>query len=395
MSAGSLSGDRTVESENDIVGELRGWALAVALPLWATVGFDARRGGFQERLDLKGGPELACPRRIMVQARQTYVYAHAAVLGWHRDGAEIALRGFDFMEACYRRADGAPGYVHSLAPDGGVADARRDTYDHAFVLLALAWVARATGEPRAHTLIEELLAFFDQHLATQDGSFLESIPAVLPRRQNPHMHVFEAMLALHETIGHPQALPRARALVRLLERTFIDPETRTIREYFDARWHPAPDMSGDHIEPGHHAEWVWLLRKYQQLSGEDMGPLTDSLFATPARFADAETGLLIDVADRFGQVITRTRRCWPQTEFAKAWMTLHESGHTGAADKARQILRALKRDYLSGPVPGAWYDRFDAEGKPDSAFVPASTFYHLFGVIAEADRVLGQPVSAA
>ena len=41
------------------------------------------------------------------------------------------------------------------------------------------------------------------------------------------------------------------------------------------------------------------------------------------------------------------------------------------------------------PFPGGWMDQFDAAGKPLTEFVPASTFYHVFCAIAEADRALG------
>jgi mannose-6-phosphate isomerase len=383
------------QHEPDIVAGLRGWAKETALPLWASVGFDERRGGFHERLGLDRRPDLACGRRTMVQARQIYVYAHAAVLGWHEDAATLALRGLDFLLSAYRGRDGLPGYAHLVAADGFVADSTRDTYDHAFVLLALAWLTRATGDAQLRPLIDEVLAVFDEHLADGSGAFRESLPPRLPRRQNPHMHMFEAMLALHETTGHPQALPRARRLLALLEERLIDAHTGTLGEFFDDDWRRAAGAAGDHIEPGHHAEWSWLLRRYQRIAGEAAAPLADSLMAVATRFAHPGSGLLIDEADRFGAVRKATRRCWPQTELAKAWLARHEAGDPDALEKAVRVLLGIQRDYLAGPFPGGWYDRVDAAGQPDVTFVPASAFYHLFGTIAEAERVLAQPVSAA
>ncbi len=49
-----------------------------ALPLWAAAGFDAERGSFVERLTLEGMPLVSTPRSAMVQARQIYVFSHAA-----------------------------------------------------------------------------------------------------------------------------------------------------------------------------------------------------------------------------------------------------------------------------------------------------------------------------
>ena len=44
-----------------IAHTLRRWAIEKALPLWSTKGFDTKRGGFQERLNPDGSPDLnAC-----------------------------------------------------------------------------------------------------------------------------------------------------------------------------------------------------------------------------------------------------------------------------------------------------------------------------------------------
>ncbi|MBN8920051.1 MAG: AGE family epimerase/isomerase [Rhizobiales bacterium] len=373
---------------------LRQWAVAQALPLWASAGWDADRGLFHERLHRDGTPDRACPRRAMVQARQIYVFAHAATLGWHPDARERALAGVTALQSRYWARDGAPGYAFSIATDGTLADATRDAYAHAFVLLAIAWAYRASGDAQIIGLVDTLLAFIDAHLTHRDGALHESVPPRLPRRQNPHMHLFEAMLALHECTGHPQALPRARALFALMRSRFLDPETGTLREFFDDDWRPAPGIARDHIEPGHHAEWVWLLHRYRTATGEDTSALADDLFATVRRFADPVNGTLIDEADRFGHVRKASRRLWPQTEAAKAWLAHAEAGDADAAAQAARILAQVHAAYLSGPVPGAWHDQLDADGKAAGAFVPASSLYHLVGAIAEADRVIAQPVIA-
>src|SRR2546430_13023820 len=44
----------------------------------------------------------------------------------------------------------------------------------------------------------------------------------LPRRQNPHMHLLEALLALHVATGEKNWLRRAGALVDLFKRRFAD-----------------------------------------------------------------------------------------------------------------------------------------------------------------------------
>lgn len=383
-----ISAPRGSDPQAEVERRLQDWAIEAALPLWAEAGFDRVRGGFHERLLWDGSPDTTAGRRTRVQARQIYVYAHAAVLGWYPDGLPLALRALEFLLAKCRSPDGRPGYIHRLDAENAIADPLRDTYDHAFILLALAWLARASGDAQARALIDETLAFMDEHLAAEDGTFREGLPPSQPRRQNPHMHIFEAMLALHETIAYPGALQRAGRLRALLEDKFLDPLTRTIGEYFTDDWRPLHSGRDDIVEPGHHAEWCWLIRRHERMSALAPASLAADLLATAVSSAEARTGLLRDGADRSGHPRRLGRRCWPQTELAKAWLAEHELGRAGAANRARRAMQAMADEYLAGPFAGGWIDQFDAAGKPIVGFVPASTFYHLFGAIAEARRVL-------
>ena len=116
---------------------LLSWLKNDALPFWGDVGLDRQRGGFHERLDLEGRPILDVPKRLMVQGRQLYVYCHAGLLGWYPDSRRLADRCVEYMLGSFYRRDGNPGWVCALAHDGGVENASRDTYAHAFVLLGL------------------------------------------------------------------------------------------------------------------------------------------------------------------------------------------------------------------------------------------------------------------
>jgi mannose-6-phosphate isomerase len=364
----------------------RQWTIAQALPLWASAGFDLAYGGFHERLFLDGTPDAAAPRRTMVQARQIYVYAHAAVLGWHPQGLPLAQRALETLLARARAPDSRPGYVYSVSPDGGIADPTRDTYTHAFILLALAWLYRASGDVQLRGVIDEALAFVDEHLTAPDGTLYESAPRRLPRRQNPHMHLYEAMLALHETADHPEAAARAERPRIQLESRFLDPQTRTIGEFFDDDWRQQAD--GYVVEPGHHAEWSWLLHQHARIAGRAPERLAAHFLAFAAGGADPETGFVFDGVSRSGAPRLRSRRVWPQTELAKAWLVAHERGHAGALEAADRILGAVNRRYLAVPVPGGWIDKFDEAGAPVGNTMPASTLYHLFSAAAETHRVL-------
>lgn len=365
------------------ISTLARWLRDEALPLWAAAGRDETFGGVHERLRWDGTPDRDVPKRVRVQARQIYCYAHAADLGWY-DGKSFAGNTLDWMieKAC--AADGRPGFAHILQPDGTIANPLRDAYDHAFVLLALAWYGKASGDSQVKGLIDRTLAFLDEAMLAPDGSYREGVPASLPRRQNPHMHLFEAMLALHETIAYPGALERAGKLHAMLEARFLRPAPM-LREFFDDAWEPVAGEAGTIVEPGHQAEWCWLLRRYETAAGLPPGPLASALIDAAELAAEAGTGFLIDEADVDGKPRRRSRRLWPQTEWAKAWLSEQRIGRAGAADKAKRALAMLQDGYLGKPIPGGWIDQFDASGKPALDTIPASSLYHIFGAAVEAD----------
>ena len=152
------------------------WAIDAALPLWSSAGFDAASGRFQERLDLAGRPIPEIPRRLMVQCRQIAVYALADELGWCH-GRDIVRNAVEHLERSYFQADGAPGWIFSIDADGSPADVCRDSYAHAFVLLALGWAYRTLGTLRLIDLADQTLAFIDRQLASPlHGGLIERAP---------------------------------------------------------------------------------------------------------------------------------------------------------------------------------------------------------------------------
>ena len=163
------------------------------LPFWAERGWDRRNGGFYEALDMSGNALSGVSRRVRTQARQSFVLARCTEAGWLDETAQ-AVEGLRYLRAKAWMAGGEPGWAHRLDDQGQVTDGRRDLYDHAFIILACAWVFKASGETEFRELAYATLDFIETHLASQQGGFVEAIgAAVLPRRQNPHMHLFEAL----------------------------------------------------------------------------------------------------------------------------------------------------------------------------------------------------------
>ena len=373
------------EGAADVVARLKRRVIDHCLPLWSGEGWDAVAGGFVDRLGPDGRADRQAPRRVFVQARQIYCFAKAAQMGWYGQGRAIALQGLEHLLAKAKAPDGRPGYVHTLTPDGAVKDPRRDTYDHAFILLALATVYALDRDAQVRAEIDELLVFLDTQLRSPNGGFLEGLPPSLPRRQDPQMHLFEAMIALFDATHDLAFQQRAGDFFALFLANLYDKQTRVLGEYFEDDWSKIPPVI---VAPGHLAEWVWLLRGFERITGCPTGTRRGELLQSALRYRDAATGCLVDAGDADGNIRRDTRRLWPQTELAKAFIAQAEAGEVGAAGEARAALARLERQYLNHPVAGGWYDQFDGGGTSLVETIPASSFYHVLCAITEAEQVL-------
>jgi mannose/cellobiose epimerase-like protein (N-acyl-D-glucosamine 2-epimerase family) len=364
---------------------IRAWLVDKALPLWAGAGVDPR-GGFAEALDLAGEPLVTAPKRVRVQARQIYVYSHAALLGLWPDGARLARAGWDFVRR-HAWLEGG-GVAHLLGPDGFILDRKRDTYDQAFMLLALGWLCRAAPDPALMSALYELADSIERNLRHPIEGYREDDAGGLPRRQNPHMHLFEAFLSAHAATGDPRFLERAGDIYGLFQRRFFDADRSALIEHFTDDLVPVPGDMGTFIEPGHHFEWAWLLQEFGRLAGQDMGAQARALYDFAARHGrESKTGLAYDEVWIGGGVKKASKRCWPQTEALKAEIALADIEGRKPGPEAAAILDLIFRYYLDGAIAGGWNDVVDATNRPLSTTIPASTLYHLFLAFAEYLRV--------
>lgn len=343
------------------------WLREAALPLWSGAGRDDARGSFQEALSVEGEPRGQL-RRARVQARQIWVFARASQAGLGADYLDLAVRGYGFYRAHYRRPDDL--IARSADPEGAIADPTPALYEQAFSLLAMAGLQAAGGgdyAPDAHRLRAALEAL--RHPA---GGFREA--GDQPFQANAQMHLFEASLAW-EAAGDTSWRPLTDELGQLALQRFIDPARGVLHEFFDAEWRPLPQDAGGLIEPGHQFEWAWLIDGWARRRGRaDLAELMARLYATGRRGFDPGREVVVDALSDDLSIRDFRARIWPQTEHLKAALLF------GRRDDALQAARGLVR-YLDTPARGAWRDKM----LPDGSFVaepaPATSFYHLIGAI--------------
>ncbi len=356
---------------------LEHWIKAEALPLWLARGLDPATGANYERLDASGAVDRQANTRVRVQARQAFFFAAAYQRGWCPQGRAAAQKLLDFVFTSAAHPSAGAGFTHLLNPEFQVIDTKQDLYDHAFFLLAFAWVYRATGDERYLREADKLIAHLDSNFGSVSGGWIEGNYAYDCRRQNPHMHLFEAMLALHDASGQAKYLARAGELFALFQTRFFDPETQVLFEFFDDAWVRLTSAKGDTVEPGHMMEWVWLLDWYSRRTGHPVQTYTDALYRKGLAIGMAPSGLLYDAVKPNGELIEHTKRCWGITELIKASLVQVRAGNPAAEAIAVKGVDDLFRYYLCASTPGAYVDQRGAQDEVVVDLAPASTLYHL------------------
>jgi len=371
---------------------LRAWAVEQALPLWAGAGYDRKHGRFEERLTLGGAPIADAPQRLIVQARQIYSYGLASRRGW-RGSRDLVDEAFASMVRDFHRPDGRDGWVFSVAHDGTVMDGTRDLYAHAFVLLGVASYVNAGGGKAALAVADETLAFIDGNLQAPGGGYFDALPRPgAMRRQNPHMHMLEGLLSLWVSSGERRYLTRAEKIFELFAAHFFQPDHGVLGEYYDDRLVRIAGVTGDIVEPGHHYEWVWLLRWFERESGRAVGPYADALYRHADTHGYDHDGLVMDELLRDGRPHKHSHRTWPITEAIKANIAEAALGRAGAVERVIALTDRLHERFFVQAAPGGWMDRLDQRGDPATDFMPASTLYHVLCMLDELDRFAsGEP----
>ncbi len=358
------------------------WLHEQAWPLWLAHGVDWRRRAFHEHLR-EGALDCGAGfRRLRVAARQTYVFAKAAQEGVPRAREAVEL-GLAFLRGPARLDDA--GFAWRFDLDNKPVDLTRDLYDHAFVLLAFAAAAPLVGREAMRNDARGVLAYIAKRLPHPQGGYEESLPPTRPRRQNPHMHLLEALLAAYESFGEAEYLESARDLVALFLARLFQPAEGALPEFFDDGLNPLREPNGHYIiEPGHHYEWIWLLDRYAEAAqGQSPSPGHEAASAALLDFADRfaldpASGLVVNELWSDGSLRANGFRLWPQTERIKA-----EVRRARDAEKQTLAAFAALARHLDGVQPGLWRERIDGGGESAREPAPATTLYHLTAALTD------------
>ena len=354
----------------------RRWLFESAVPFWAEQGIDSDGLAYEE-LGFDGQPKELGYRRSLVQFRQVYVFARAGLMGLGSRALPCAL--FHRVAAAAWHVDG--GFIHKLGANGLEGDPSRENYDQAFGMLASAWAYAIDRNSDTLDYAYRTLHFLDDNMASPCGGYAEVASARLPRRQNPHMHLFEAFLALYEVTGDELFLSRADAILILLERNFVT-SAGALCEYFDDTWGPADGPAGEIVEPGHHYEWVWLLHEYARLTGKPVHPLASKLFDFATRHGIDACGRPVQQIDTQGTQLRGGVKLWAVAERLKAHVVRAEALARDFDPEIVSIVADLDEHFLLSRPP-LWFEELATDGTPARRRMPASTLYHIMAAGGE------------
>jgi mannose/cellobiose epimerase-like protein (N-acyl-D-glucosamine 2-epimerase family) len=366
----------------DLRDRLKTWLFEDALPLWWEVGTDHGRGGFFEKLTLRGEP-VALPRRTRVVARQTYVFAQAGRMGWTGPWREAVTHGLSSLTGPLTRPDGL--FRFSIDEAGAPVDDSAQPYEQAFGLLALSAARQALGPGHGlESLAQRTRAAQAQAIGRPDGGVHDDETKAAPLRANPLMHLFEAALAWREAGDDGGWADLSNRIARLARDRLIQPDGGGLPELFDLDWTPLPEAT---VEPGHQFEWGFLLLRHAALADNEASrrAARGLIYQAEKLGIDWRRGVAVMALDQAWGPVDPVARLWPQTERTRAGALLAaidpDLGWQVATLGASSLLA-----YLATPRRGLWFENMEADGRFRDEPSPASSLYHLVGAIQALDE---------
>ncbi len=362
--------------------------LGGTLPFLIDRGWDWKRDGLIERVDAEGADTGTPFRRVMVHARQLYVFSAWGARTGDADLTAHADRIFAYMTGHFWDHE-AGGWIEKVGLDGAVSGTDKDLYAHAFALFGLGRYCRALDRRDAAVWIDRTAEVLERHFRRPDGSYSDRMDrnfadlAAGRRSQNPHMHLLEAALSLAEM--DPVFADLARRLIALFKQSFLEAQRDAVLEHLDGTFAPHP-VDGNRVEPGHHFEWAWMLDWASRALGDPgYRELAPPILGRGLTLGwDGTKGAVFDEVDLgTGSILLSTKRIWPLLELIKALLVLPNPSR--AVDPAGALGLLLER-YLG--EDGRWTERYNADWTPADRTMPSSTAYHLSMTLEELERIV-------
>lgn len=329
----------------------------------------------------------AQPGDLTLQARLVY----ALLAGWEttqdRRFLAAASRGADFLlTRFYDPAHG--GFFARVSADGKIVSEAKTLYGNAFALFALSHMFRVTQDARYRDAALRTWTEIDAWWRNPLGGFRSDLPRDFSQAgfrpdaaqsQNPIMHLFEALLALHDATQDPVALEGAKGIAdfvvyRLV--TGLPDGSAHIPEWYDAGWKALPTREqGGFTDIGHQFEWIHML-----LAAERRG-LIGVYAQTSERLLKYAVAKGVDDVEggAFSRVypdgsVDRDKTWWQQCEAMRAFLAVHANGGQPDMWRRYEQTATLVREQFIDARNGGWHLKACKQGGCQGAQVDP---YHM------------------
>lgn len=193
------------------------------------------------------------------------------------------------------------------------------------------------------------------------------------------MHLLEACLFAYDTLKDDIYAKLAHEIYGLFKNHFWDEATGTIGENFSEDLTSLPPED-QHVEAGHHFEWVWLLDYYRRLFPEahdEAYRYMERLYDWGCRYGyDSDYGGIFDEQRRDGTVLTETKRVWPLCEAIKAHRVMRAWQEKRALLYLDQTKKIFKKRYLRKDA--GWNESWNRDFTALTVdYLPGTSVYHL------------------
>lgn len=272
---------------------------------------------------------------LTAQARLIFVYVAAFDLSQEKRYLDNVRTAADFMLNHMQRPEEA-GWYRSVDCQGDPVNRNVHTYGYSFAILALAHAYRITEDERylKHALATWQSGVWPGLQAARQWRASGRLPVNEAKgfwSQNPFMHLFEALLALHETTGSSAVWRDVAAMAKFLEETLLQP-CGCLPEWFEASSFSPQDGDDTRLYLGHQVELAFLLsRAVQQGLDDRYLKAANKLLRFAIRHGvDRETGGLQATSTMDGQQGNNSYWWWAQAELMRA--TVHFARDYGRHD---------------------------------------------------------------
>jgi sulfoquinovose isomerase len=350
-----------------------------------------RPGGGFFALGRSGVPVTGAPKELWINARLVHCFALGSLLG-HPGCTALTGHGLAGLRQLFHDPEYG-GWYWSATADGP-ADARKQTYGHAFVLLAASTAAQAgfdTGD-----LLAEAAGLIETRLfEAGPGLYVEGWDRAWTtsedyRGQNPNMHLVEAFMAAAEATGDHSFIDRAVAIAERIIGRFAAADGWRIPEHYTATWQPQPDFHRDQprdilrpygYTPGHSLEWARLLVQLRAQAGAGHDWMLDAaqhLFGRAVADGwDAERTGFVYTVDGDGSAVVADRFHWVATEAIGAAAYLFRATGDESYDRWYRQFWDHAALYLIDRRHGSWWHELTPANEPGNTTWPGKPdLYH-------------------